>query len=230
MMTSIDVPFDRDGAFTPCTPYIIPSNEQCAELMRRKFSLVLDLDQTIIHTITTTDPEVVKENCVKEHMLLHFVYQCVPTNVHFIVFFRPYVFDFLEKMSRVYDIYVYTNAVHAYATKIVGAINSSLGACIIQRYYSRPPDTTSDYIPKFLRNVESIKSCDTIIIDDRIDVWCEDLTNVIQIRKFEGPSMKTDYTKDTDLVMMADILLNMHSVAVETDVTLLSLIDAGKFE
>jgi len=217
--------------------FIIPSNSQCKFLKDyghdesvklRQFNLVLDLDQTLIHTIQTCDPEVIKAHCMMKNMLIHFVHERPEPlqNVHFMVFYRPGVFKFLEEMSQICTLHIYTNAVLSYANKIINMIHASLGTAVIRSYYYR--ESMLD-LQKHLSKITS-DPCDTIVIDDRLDVWLEDMNNVIQIRPFLGPAGSTPYLEDNDLYLLAPIITKIRNEALKKGLSLVSLIESAKVD
>jgi TFIIF-interacting CTD phosphatase-like protein len=208
---------------------MLPSNDQCKSLEKlpepeeRQFNLVLDLDQTLIHTIRTTDYDVVRFHCTSKNLLIHFVHESTdPTknDTHFLVFYRPGVFKFLEKMAQLFTIYIYTNAVSSYADKIISTIHQSLGE-VIKKYYYRKQN--SSYLQKHLKNITFFTD-DTIIIDDRLDVWMEDVTNVIRIIEFLGPDGPSPYLEDMELYYLIPIITEMREIAISKRVSLASLI------
>lgn len=216
--------------------FIIPSNAQLEEYEcdytepTRKFNLVLDLDQTLIHTILTTDYDVVRRYCTSKNLLVHFVNESQDpekSDTHFLVFYRPGVLEFLEIMSQLFIIHIYTNAVSSYANRIISTIHQSLGSVVIKSYHYRPEN--SSYLQKHLSNITPFTN-DTIVIDDRLDVWLEDMKNVIRIREFLGPTGPSPYLEDVELYYLIPIIIKMREIAISEHIPLVSLVDGAREE
>lgn len=173
----------------------------------KKFTLVLDLDETIIHTITTYGEKPI-EDYPPDNILLQ--YSNEPFNTHYAIFCRPGVIEFLNEMSKLFKINVYTNALFIYAEKIVDELHSKLGRVnIIEKIYARNPSTS--IYNKSLRHVTDIDIENTIIIDDRLDVWPFHHVHVIKIRPYLNPFV--DFG-NIDLFLLINVLQNIHSTAV----------------
>jgi TFIIF-interacting CTD phosphatase-like protein len=88
----------------------IESNKRSLLLKAKKLILVLDLDLTLLHTVqgVSQDPDV-----------LNFEIE----GNNFTTKLRPYLSTFLEKLSPLYEMCVYTMGSHAYAQQIAHIID-----------------------------------------------------------------------------------------------------------
>jgi FCP1-like phosphatase family protein len=144
---------------------------------KKKLSLVLDLDHTLLHA--TTDLRFVNsylKKCgdVPSHGDLHkFILDGKPH----IVKLRPGLQRFLKDMSEKFELHVFTHGVRAYAVQI-GKILDPKGEYFADRVVAREESgveskTLKENFPCSVRTV--------LIIDDRSDVWPGFEGNLIQI-------------------------------------------------
>lgn len=73
-------------------------------------TLVLDMDETILHasTVPTTKPDLIVR---------------LSDGVRFYVLKRPHVDEFLERMSKIYEIVIYTSGEREYATSLINHVD-----------------------------------------------------------------------------------------------------------
>ncbi|KAM0672174.1 TFIIF-interacting CTD phosphatase [Ordospora colligata] len=142
------------------------------ELKRtRKLILVLDLDQTILHTVIhdacSAPPQSGLESFVMD--------RCT-----YFVKLRPNLQDMLEEISTIYEIHVYTMGTRAYAQRIVAIIDPK-GLYFHDRIITR--DENQGMLVKSLGRMFPSKHKNIVILDDRADVWdfCE---NLLLVRPF----------------------------------------------
>ena len=110
--------------------------QKAARLLKaRKLSLLLDLDQTLVHA--TVDPSVqvwldtLKEAPIDIHS---FTLPGIP-NRHYIKL-RPGTADFLEEMNKIYEMHIYTHGSRNYAEAVAKAIDPTkkyFGSRILSR-------------------------------------------------------------------------------------------------
>jgi hypothetical protein len=178
-----------------------------------KGNLVLDLDETLIHTIVVhiNDHSAIQRYVCKKNLLVMWVHG----EYMYIVFYRPHLFSFLKNMSKNFNIYVYTNGTESYCNMIVATISTLMGEWLIKASWFRVTDGPP---PKFLHNT-GLNINNTIIVDDRAEVWAlhYEKNNVMHIYQFKGPS-NDDYLFDTELIIMEKCLLKLFMILCE-DVT-----------
>ncbi|VDO59932.1 unnamed protein product [Heligmosomoides polygyrus] len=157
-------------------PELIVSND-CAELQlaeelgsadlknvlnSRKLVLLVDLDQTVIHTTNRPfkiDPKVHGDI---------FSYTMFGTEYH--TKLRPYTHEFLEHMSTLYEMHIITYGQRQYAHKIAEILDPKK-TLFAQRILSRDELFSAQHKT---RNLKALFPCGDqliAIIDDRADVW-----------------------------------------------------------
>lgn len=145
-------------------------------LSARKLSLVVDLDQTIIHA--TVDPTVAEwqkdernpnHDAVKDVRAFQLV-DDVPNarGCWYYIKLRPGLDDFLEAISKIYELHIYTMGTRAYAQNIAMIIDPErkiFGDRILSR------DESGSLVAKNLQRLFPVDTKMIVIIDDRGDVW-----------------------------------------------------------
>lgn len=146
-------------------------------LNSKKLTLIVDLDQTVIHTTCErtvaewqADPENPNYDAVKDVQ----GFQLADDNVSnvaanwYYVKMRPGLRDFFDRMSKIYEMHVYTMATRAYAQAIMKIIDPE------RKYFGdRILSRDENYTDK-LKNLTRLFYQNTamvVIIDDRADVW-----------------------------------------------------------
>lgn len=145
-------------------------------LASRKLSLVVDLDQTIIHaTVDPTVAEWQKDEKNPNHEAVKDVraFQLVDDGpgsrgCWYFIKLRPGLKDFLEHISKLYELHIYTMGTRAYAQNIATIIDPDrkiFGDRILSR------DESGSLVAKNLQRLFPVDTKMVVIIDDRGDVW-----------------------------------------------------------
>ena len=142
----------------------------------RKLSLVVDLDQTIIHA--TVDPTVAEwqkqpDNPNYEAVKDVRAFQLVDDGpgargCWYYIKLRPGLKEFLENVSKIYELHIYTMGTRAYAQNIATLIDPErriFGDRILSR------DESGSLVAKNLQRLFPVDTKMVVIIDDRGDVW-----------------------------------------------------------
>lgn len=142
----------------------------------KKLSLVVDLDQTIIHA--TVDPTVSEWQQDPENPNYEAVKDVKPFQLiddgpgargcWYFIKLRPGLQDFLENISKYYELHIYTMGTRAYAQNIASLIDPDrkiFGDRILSR------DESGSLVAKNLQRLFPIDTKMVVIIDDRADVW-----------------------------------------------------------
>ena len=145
-------------------------------LATRKLSLVVDLDQTIIHA--TVDPTVAEWQSDENHPNYGAVkdvkaFQLVDDGpgargCWYYIKLRPGLTEFLENISKIYELHIYTMGTRAYAQNIAKIVDPSrriFGDRILSR------DESGSLTAKNLQRLFPVDTKMVVIIDDRGDVW-----------------------------------------------------------
>ncbi|EGO02585.1 hypothetical protein SERLA73DRAFT_102556 [Serpula lacrymans var. lacrymans S7.3] len=167
-------------------------------LNSRKLSLIVDLDQTIVHA--TVDPTVATDSesddeCNPNWEALKDVrkFQLVKGKQKFIenegcMYYikpRPGWQHFLHSIANKYEMHVYTMGTRAYAEEVCAAIDPD-GTIFGGRILSR--DESGSLTQKSLQRLFPCDTSMVVIIDDRADVWewSPNLVKVIPYDFFVG--------------------------------------------
>ncbi|GES58510.1 RNA polymerase II subunit A C-terminal domain phosphatase [Aspergillus terreus] len=145
-------------------------------LSNRKLSLVVDLDQTIIHaTVDPTVGEWMEDKENPNHQALSDVraFQLVDDGpgmrgCWYYVKLRPGLETFLENVAELFELHIYTMGTRAYAQHIASIIDPDrklFGDRILSR------DESGSLTAKNLHRLFPVDTKMVVIIDDRGDVW-----------------------------------------------------------
>lgn len=161
-------------------------------LKNRKLSLVVDLDQTIIHAcIEPTigewqqDPnspnyEAVKD--VKSFQLQDDGPRGLASGCWYYIKMRPGLHEFLSHVAEKYELHVYTMGTRAYAQQIANIVDPErklFGDRIISR------DENGSLTAKTLSRLFPVDTKMVVIIDDRADVWPRNRSNLIKVVPYD---------------------------------------------
>ena len=145
-------------------------------LATKKLSLVVDLDQTIIHA--TVDPTVAEwqkdgsnpNNEAVKDVRSFLLKDDGPGNrgCWYYVKLRPGLETFLENIAKIYELHIYTMGTRQYAKHIADIIDPDhriFGDRILSR------DESGSMTAKNLQRLFPVDTKMVVIIDDRADVW-----------------------------------------------------------
>ena len=142
----------------------------------KKLSLVVDLDQTIIQaTVDPTiaewqkDPDNPNYESVKDVKAFQLEDESPGARgCWYYIKFRPGLNEFLENVSQIYELHIYTMGTRAYAQQIANLIDPErkiFGDRILSR------DESGSLVAKNLQRLFPTDTKMVVIIDDRGDVW-----------------------------------------------------------
>jgi RNA polymerase II subunit A-like phosphatase len=155
----------------------------------KKLSLIVDLDQTIIHTTcerTIAEWQNDKENPnydavkdVKSFQLADDKLANVAANWYYCKL-RPGLKEFLDKVSSMYELHIYTMATRAYAQAIAKIIDPDR-VYFGDRILSRDENGTDQI--KTLHRLFPVNTDMVLVIDDRGDIWHWS-DNLVKVRAY----------------------------------------------
>lgn len=145
-------------------------------LQEKKLSLVVDLDQTIIHAVC--DPTVAEwkrdtsnpnHEAVKDVQSFELMDEGPNARAStYYIKSRPGLADFLNRMAEIYELHIYTMGTRAYAVNVAKIVDPT-GRFFGDRILSR--DESGSMAVKNLSRLFPVDTKMVVIIDDRGDVW-----------------------------------------------------------
>ena len=161
-------------------------------LEHRKLSLVVDLDQTIIHACIDptvgewqNDPTNPNHDAVKDvqsFQLNDDGPRGLASGCSYYIKMRPNLRQFLTNIAKLYELHVYTMGTRAYAmniAKIVDPDKKLFGDRIISR------DENGNMTAKSLQRLFPVSTNMVVVIDDRADVWPNNRRNLIKVVPYD---------------------------------------------
>ncbi|KAI0157144.1 hypothetical protein GGR52DRAFT_192080 [Hypoxylon sp. FL1284] len=164
-------------------------------LKERKLSLVVDLDQTIIHAcIDPTVGEWQRDSSNPNYEAVKDVrsFQLddgprdgprgTTNGCWYYIKMRPGLAEFLERIHHMFELHVYTMGTRAYAlniAKIVDPTQRLFGNRIISR------DENESIVAKSLQRLFPVSTNMAVVIDDRADVWPRNRPNLIKVTPYD---------------------------------------------
>ncbi len=171
-----------------------------------KLCVLLDLDNTLIHSIRLSDVDKVADDIQEQ-------YRYVDMGKYYRIFERPHLQEFLDYLFKHFTVSVWTAASKDYATFIVDNFilvkpERKLDF-IFFSHHTKISDTLYNS-PKNLRilwevfNYTDYSANNTIIIDDLFDVYDAQPYNTVRIKYFDINLIK--YDTDSDLLRVLSLL------------------------
>ena len=176
--------------------------EAVRDLIRKKRGiLILDLDHTLFQvtlrpiskefpslTIWNVDTEMKHSGKLLEGKTYWFNLDSSPQGAPFFIHLRPGMYAFLSEVSKMFELYAYTQGTNEYARKILGMIDPSgdfFGSPLRLIAREIDPSTglaTRKNLSRVFPNEEGL----VLIIDDRDDVWDSNASwaNLIKLTPF----------------------------------------------
>ncbi|KAJ2115178.1 CTD phosphatase Fcp1 [Coemansia sp. RSA 922] len=172
---------------------------------QKKLSLIIDLDQTIIHANATLDPnfegwlidnydgpqingkgkekEASEDETPPVARLPSDVgsFYLSDSPLRYYIKMRPGLQDFLERISQLYEMHIYTMGTKPYANAVAAMIDPE------RRYFNGrilSRDESGSMTRKTLKRLFPVDTSMVVILDDRADVW-EWSPNLIKVHPYE---------------------------------------------
>ncbi|KAK4613624.1 RNA polymerase II subunit A C-terminal domain phosphatase [Fulvia fulva] len=187
---TINTTHGRTDLLVSCTEASKADEEAKRRLLEtRRLSLVVDLDQTVIHACVEptigewqNDPSNPNHEAVKDVCKFQLADDAPgrPGTWYYIKL-RPGLKEFLTTMSQYYEMHIYTMGTRAYAENIAKIIDPDR-AVFGDRILSR--DESGSMQVKNLKRLFPVDTKMVVIIDDRADVWAW-VSNLIKVKVFE---------------------------------------------
>eukprot|EP01134_Creolimax_fragrantissima_P003530 CFRG3530T1 len=178
-------PGDVSQSLTPYTAY--------HRYFAKKKTLVLDLDETLIHSSVTS---------ISPRYDLTIEFYIAGKVTQFYVYKRPHVDRFLETVATMYNIVVFTASLREYADPVIDALDRGRG--IITRRFFR-----ESCGPNFGKDLSIVESdlANIVIIDNSPGAYANHQSNAIPV--------DTWYSNRTDeqLLDLVPFLIALHDVS-----------------
>lgn len=157
-------------------------------LFNKKLSLVVDLDQTIIHAVCDPtvadwqkDPNNPNYEAVKDVQAFELNEDVFNGRTcSYYIKQRPGLEKFLDDMSKLYELHIYTMGTRSYAENVAKIIDPK-GKIFGDRILSR--DESGSLTAKSLHRLFPVDTKMVVIIDDRGDVWNWS-PNLVRVRAY----------------------------------------------
>jgi Dullard-like phosphatase family protein len=154
---------------------ILPLINQINNNQNRK-TIIFDLDETLIHADFNG-------NYQNHDHLIHFNYEGEEISVP--IFIRPGLFPFLEKVSQIFEIFVFTASKKEYADAVLNFLDPE-GKIFKQRFYREHCINVQGRIfVKDLRIFEEFRNLsDIVLVDNSMYSFTNQLSNGVLINSF----------------------------------------------
>ncbi|KAI9469957.1 MAG: hypothetical protein EXX96DRAFT_612426 [Benjaminiella poitrasii] len=153
-------------------------------LREKKLSLIVDLDQTILHAAWephiakwVDDQKIKNDDKVKDMS----TFSLDGSMNKYTIKLRPGLREFLNEISKFYEMHIYTMGTRAYADAVAKIIDPE-GKLFQDRILSR--DENGSMTKKRLQRLFPSDQTKVLVLDDRADVW-DYSPNLIQIKPYE---------------------------------------------
>ena len=180
------------------TPHLTISKDEAATideeskrrlLAARKLSLVVDLDQTIIHAAVDPtigewqkDPENPNYDAIKDVRSFQLLDDGPSMRgCWYYIKLRPGLAEFLESVAQLFELHIYTMGTRQYAQKVAEIVDPD-HRFFSDRILSR--DESGSMVAKNLERLFPVDTKMVVIIDDRGDVW-KWSANLIRVTPFD---------------------------------------------
>lgn len=175
------------------TIYKLIFMDQIKERKNNKLHIFLDLDSTIINSLTPDEIVLCENNGFHplKHLKFHKYYY--KNKLEFYIFERPFLDSFLDHIFENYIVSVFTAAQEDYAKFIVdNIIENKPNRRLKYFFYSYHSDITYNYLRGLkdlnilwnIYGISDVKPCNTIILDDNIEVFETNKLNCIRVPEF----------------------------------------------
>lgn len=132
-------------------------------------TLILDLDETLIHTFfeKRSNSDFILDIEIEETVYTIFVQM------------RPGVIKFLQRMSKIYELVVFTASLESYAKPIMKSLELEAGIKFCKLYWVHCSYINKVYIKDLSKLGRPLKNC--VIVDNNPDCYTFDTNNAIPI-------------------------------------------------
>ena len=193
-------------------------------------NLVIDLDETIVHRVSITNENISLLSSKDPNFLMSYTEKNNTTT--YVILMRPHLKNFLKAINKCYNIFIYTHGTNDHAYRIISQLKLKFGFDYFVDYITRQYSTDNNKIKNknilnFVELYPNVNLTNTIIIDDKSEVWDDNnQNNLIKITEWCGNNFA--YGEDKELENMKKSLIEMNKYANENNMTLLETLNYAK--
>ncbi|PIA43721.1 hypothetical protein AQUCO_01800046v1 [Aquilegia coerulea] len=198
-------------------------------MQKKKLYLILDLDHTLVHSVRPSQLSLDEMHLLNEANSLQDISSgsslCRFDTIQMITKLRPFVRIFLEKVSDMYEMYIYTRGGLAYALKVAKLLDPG------RKYFGSRVISRDDCTQKHGKNLDMVLAAENavVILDDSGFAWPKNKQNLMLIQKYfyfaygnmgvsPSASIKKESESDTALLVSLKVLERMHQMFFAGDV------------
>jgi TFIIF-interacting CTD phosphatase-like protein len=188
--------------------------------MTEKFNIILDMDETLIKTyiygsslIDNTKKlisfeqnmlfniyrgleYIVNENTIIDDPLYLMHYNI--EDIYYVIFIRPNLFEFIQTIDLYFNIHIYSLGSYDYVLRILHCLEGKIGHKFYDRFITN--NDSMSLRSKQMSKI-SLSTYNTLIIDDRHDVWRYDKHILYNIKSYDNYDID-----DYELLKLLDIM------------------------
>jgi TFIIF-interacting CTD phosphatase-like protein len=188
--------------------------------MTEKFNIILDIDETLIKTyiygnsfIDNTKKlisfeqnmlfniyrgleYIVKENTIIDDPLYLIHYNI--EDIYYVIFIRPNLFEFIQTINLYFTIHIYSLGSYEYILRILNCLEEKIGHKFYDQFITN--NDSMSLRSKQMSKI-SLSTYNTLIIDDRHDVWTYDKHILYNIKSYDNYDID-----DYELLKLIDIM------------------------
>jgi len=167
---------------------------------KEKKLLILDLDETLVHT--SFQPIFINNTIIEPDITLKIFFDNKYYNLYVLI--RPYVYEFLREMSKIYTIYIFTASIKEYANPLLNELDKN--NVITKRLYRENCTLTKE--GKYVKNLNNFKYNlkDIILLDNNPISYSFNKNNGIPIKTWHNDK------NDKELLKMINFLKFLSTV------------------
>ena len=162
--------------------------------------LILDLDETLVHT--SFQPIFINNIIIEPDITLKILFDNKYYNLYVLI--RPYVYEFLREMSKIFIIYIFTASIKEYANPLLNELDKN--NVITKRLYRENCTLTKE--GKYVKNLNNFKCNlkDIILLDNNPISYSFNKNNGIPIKTWHNDK------NDKELLKMINFLKFLSTV------------------
>lgn len=192
--------------------------------MTKNFNIILDIDETLIKTYIYDDSLI--DNAKKlisfEQNILFDIYRGLEyivndkividdplylihyniENIYYVIFIRPNLYEFIQYIDSFFNIHIYSLGSYDYILQILKCLEGKIGHKFYNSFITN--NNLMSLRTKHMSNI-FLSTYNTLIIDDRHDVWKYDKHILYNIESYD------DYNiNDNELLKLMHIIQNYY--------------------